>query len=114
MPKRNGGGAADAVPSPPRDAAQREAPRLRESLEREVEAIGLEWAEARIHAFVTEGRPIAGGWPGTLSEARTRVDASAGARGGDSDREAMARRTYMVAKARWLSRAAHEPDDRQD
>lgn len=109
---RERGGAADAVPPPAGETnTKATASRLREAFEREVDAIGQAWAEARIDALRKEGRSIAGGWPGTMSEARARVSASARARASDSDREAMARRAYVVAKARWLSRTLPDGDD---
>lgn len=41
--------------------------------------IGAEWAHGWREAMRREGRAIAGGWPGTLPEARARVAAYFGA-----------------------------------
>jgi len=37
--------------------------------------IGTGWAEGWREEMVKQGRPIAGGWPGTIGEARARVAA---------------------------------------
>ena len=42
-------------------------------------SIGAEWAHGWREAMRREGRAIAGGWPGTLPEARARVAAYFGA-----------------------------------
>jgi hypothetical protein len=38
--------------------------------------VGQRWVEALREELKREGRPVEGGWPGTLSEARARVDGS--------------------------------------
>jgi hypothetical protein len=43
-------------------------------------SIGAEWAHGWREAMRREGRAIAGGWPGTLPEARARVAAYFGAK----------------------------------
>jgi hypothetical protein len=37
------------------------------------ELLGETWAKVWFQALRTEGRPVAGGWPGTLQEARYRA-----------------------------------------
>jgi hypothetical protein len=37
------------------------------------ELLGETWAKGWFQALRTEGRPVAGGWPGTLQEARYRA-----------------------------------------
>lgn len=111
---RDRGGAAGAAPPGAAESSSKAtASRQRDALDREVEAIGQAWAEARIDALKREGRPIAGGWPGTMSEARARVSGCArtATRGVEPDRETMARRAYVVARARWLSRTAPDGDE---
>lgn len=39
-------------------------------LEREPSSVGVEWATALCETTTKEGRPVEGGWPGTLPEAR--------------------------------------------
>lgn len=58
--------------NPPRRASAAPAQRrsLLDSLPKEV---GAAWAAAVVAGLRREGRPIAGGWPGTLVEARSRV-----------------------------------------
>jgi hypothetical protein len=43
-------------------------------LEQSAIDLGLRWAEQQRQDLHREGRPAAGGWPGTLREARTRVE----------------------------------------
>jgi hypothetical protein len=75
---------------------------------------GRDWATEAVAALLESGRPVAGGWPGTLSEARVRFDtaltlASSVARLLDRDRESFARRTYHAARGAWAARAVREP-----
>jgi hypothetical protein len=106
---RDRGGAADAAPP----SADFDNPKLPDALDREVDAIGKAWAEHAIAAFRNEGRSITGGWPGTMSEARARVSgcARSSARRVEPNREALARRAYLVAKSTWLTRTAPDGDE---
>jgi len=85
------------------------------ALERAVEAAGEAWASDWATALRHEGRAIAGGWPGTISEARQRVVACAMGQLGPrsnitpDELEALTRRAYEVAKKAWLART--ELDD---
>jgi len=63
-----------------------------------------------------QGRPMSGGWPGTLSEARHRVLMHAvsqmAADGALSDHELtdLARTAFATARADWMASAVREPD----
>ncbi|MBK7583510.1 MAG: hypothetical protein IPI67_25375 [Myxococcales bacterium] len=111
---RDRGGAASVAPPPAGNGSSMASrTRLRAALDREVEAIGQAWAQAKMEALRNEGRPIAGGWPGTMSEARARVSvcARSASRSAEADLETLARRAYVVAKATWLSRTAPDADE---
>jgi hypothetical protein len=84
------------------------------AIERAVEAAGQAWALDWINMLRDEGRAIAGGWPGTIREARQRVAMCAtGANGslGHEELEALTRRAYDVAAETWLARAQSVKDD---
>lgn len=59
------GSAALAGESERRSALLRDAPKV----------LGATWADVWCRTMRNEGRPIDGGWPGTLQEARSRVQA---------------------------------------
>ncbi len=42
-------------------------------MERTARVVGEDWARARVAQLGSEGRSAAGGWPGTITEARSRV-----------------------------------------
>jgi hypothetical protein len=81
------------------------------------DAVGRSWAERRRSELRKEGRRAAGGWPGTLREARGVIDRALEVelRGHKMDavtadeREGAARATNASARTTWL-RAA-EPDE---
>ena len=81
------------------------------ALERAVDAAGEAWAVDWANTLHGEGRPVSGGWPGTLSEARGRVAACIAKRVGPARRigpeelELLARRAYAAARKAWLARA---------
>ncbi len=84
----------------------------------DLDAIALRAADAWIDfwadTLAREGRAMAGGWPGTMSEARSRALAELRLDGAElaTDRlEALARATYAAARAKWRSRAAAEDDE---
>jgi hypothetical protein len=87
------------------------------ALERAVDAAGQAWALDWSNALSGEGRPVSGGWPGTLSEARGRVAACVARRVGPARRlgpeelESLARRAYAAARKTWLARADLADDD---
>jgi hypothetical protein len=89
-----------------------EAGRLTES----AVSLGQTWAEERRAELLREGRPAAGGWPGTLREARLRVERlllgklsprHLASVTGD-EREAAARAAYASARVEWCRRAEPE------
>lgn len=75
-------------------------------------AIGEEWAASCAHALREQRRRVAGGWPGTMTEARARALATfARSFGGTPTAEtllAVSRAAYGVARTRWM--AVAEPD----
>lgn len=70
---------------------------------------GTEWCDSCCDALGREGRAVAGGWPGTMSEARVRIvkrvasDPGLAATAGEMD--GMARESYRVARLAWRARA---------
>ncbi len=85
-------------------------------LEQSAISLGRSWAEQWRDDLHREGRPAAGGWPGTLREARARVEhhlhaevtrrkisAVTGA-----EREFVARKAYASARAEWCQKAEPE------
>ena len=81
-------------------------------IERRAMADAVEWATAWCDELAREERPLEGGWPGTLSEARRRVLAvMRGAPGPRLDAQAteqLVRRTYQVARRTWRARCDDE------
>jgi len=81
---------------------------------------GRAWADAVRASLESEGRPAVGGWPGTLSEARAKVDAILVSTDGvatPTEREGLTRHIYQTARAHWLeTRAPHvrESNDEED
>jgi hypothetical protein len=88
----------------------------RELLEKGAVAVGLRWAEEQRLELHREGRPAAGGWPGTLREARFRTQRFFAAEMRrhkmsamtEAEREAVARTAYASARSTWCSRAEPE------
>ncbi|MCA9676007.1 MAG: hypothetical protein H6709_07185 [Kofleriaceae bacterium] len=77
-------------------------------------AAGEAWARACAHDLRTQQRSVAGGWPGTLTEARACVLAAVAARGASASvsidqLRALSRTAYGVARTTW--RAVCERDD---
>jgi len=68
-PSRKPSPEPDTEPLGPCSSAERRA-----ILEQSAIDLGLRWAEQERRDLHLEGRPAAGGWPGTLREARTRVE----------------------------------------
>jgi hypothetical protein len=87
----------------------------RSALEQAAIGAGTQWAECCRVELKRQGRAIAGGWPGTISEARTRV-ALAWSRAHRKHRPAitheelgwLARTAYEQAKRDWLAVAHRE------
>lgn len=78
-------------------------------LEQSAVDLGLRWAEQQRQDLHREGRPAAGGWPGTLREARTRVERDilpeilrrVMAPVTIEEREQAARTAYASARSEW-------------
>jgi len=110
----------DAPIAPPEldpDAAgSARADERRTFIEQSAVALGRTWAEGWRHELHREGRPAAGGWPGTLREARTRVERTILSElrcrkmpaFTSVERELAARATYASARNEW--RRHSEPE----
>ncbi|WP_165374351.1 MULTISPECIES: hypothetical protein [Sorangium] len=71
------GGAEGAPPEPATDRDSAAPPTDRQRfIEQSATAVGQAWAKRWRQDLHREGRPTAGGWPGTLREARTQVESS--------------------------------------
>jgi hypothetical protein len=110
-PKAPVTGEAQAPPVAPgdaADAAERPSPR-RAFIEATAAALGQTWAEDRRRDLHREGRLAAGGWPGTLHEARTLVGhAFVGRMKGrglaaitEQERTLAVRTAYATARTAW-------------
>lgn len=89
-------------------------------LERAAATTGEAWARGWLDELRSEGRAAAGGWPGTMTQARSRVrprlvtDLARERLEGLTvvELESAARATYAQARDVWLSAAkADEPDE---
>ena len=88
-------------------------------LERAAASVGETWARGWLAELVSEGRSAAGGWPGTISQARSRVRAVviaelARARfepAGPAELDQTARVAYARAREVWLSSAKADDAD---
>jgi hypothetical protein len=78
------------------------------------ELTGLEWAERWFERVEREQRLVAGGWPGTMSEARAQVvhalvpwlrERGQWPTADVTNFEATARVLYVAARAAWLQRS---------
>ena len=86
-------------------------------LEEAAVALGRSWAEGWREELRREGRPAAGGWPGTMREARSCVERAIPLELRDRrmppittlEREVAARATYASARVEWRRHA--EPED---
>ncbi|WP_437935026.1 hypothetical protein [Sorangium sp. So ce341] len=68
-------GAEGALPEPATDRDSAAQPTERQQfIAQSATAVGQAWAERWRQDLHREGRPTAGGWPGTLREARTQVE----------------------------------------
>lgn len=82
---------------------------LPDALAHSAAASGRSWASRILSAIATAGRAVAGGWPGTLSEARVLASSIDGAGAlAPSQVEALARAVYAAARAEWLVHAERE------
>lgn len=85
------------------------------ALERAAMDTATAWAHQRMDGLRAEGREVAGGWPGTLSEARHFLRATLTQAGllsiTHQELELTARTVYARARSMWLSRAQREEDE---
>lgn len=85
---------------------------LPDALAHSAAASGRGWASRILSGVATAGRAAAGGWPGTLSEARVLAWSIEGAGAlPPSQVEALARAVYAAARAEWLVHAERELGD---
>lgn len=103
------------------EAARVIVPQVRGDVLHEIAVLAARtWANEWIATLTSEGRPIAGGWPGTMSDARARAGAlasrtlislSMAALDHDELRD-LTRDTYKEAQRCWRDRApaTHESD----
>jgi hypothetical protein len=84
------------------------------ALELAVDAAGKAWAIGFAEALGREGRSVAGGFPGTISEARARVVQCVAGRPRaitQTELDALTRRAYDVARRFWLQTAGPTPNE---
>jgi hypothetical protein len=73
------------------------------------------WVVRVLDALAKQERAVAGGWPGTVSEARVLVlsriapNAAPGSAVTAAELEALVRLTYVTAKKAWLAQAVANP-----
>lgn len=115
------GRASATVESAKRTAHKRTAPANRRQtfLGKRATTLGMEWAKAWREELHKQGRPAAGAWPGTMSEARARVDQfimpeliRRGMRSATDDERAEAVRiAYNSAKVHWNEHRDRDPSE---
>jgi hypothetical protein len=122
-PRHTGCGTPEAVRRSPvaanrlKSSARVSGPVRLRALERAADDAGKSWALGWADALLAEGRPVAGGWPGTMSEARARVVNCARAASykglllSESSLDALSRRAYLTAKAAWHTRTGPTPSE---
>jgi hypothetical protein len=99
-----------------------EAARRQVFLDRSVAGLGHGWADHMREELHREGRSAAGGWPGTMREARTRVERlllPALAREHlpettSDERLALTRGLYAAARRHWLEQCDADDADESD
>lgn len=84
-------------------------------LEQAANAAARSWARRRIDELLAEGRAVAGGWPGTMREARGCVRSELAREGllpaSHEEIEQTARRAYTCARDVWLASASRDDED---
>ncbi|WP_050432245.1 hypothetical protein [Chondromyces crocatus] len=112
----------DVEPSvPPPPAGEKvESPRdaeRRKFIEERSQALGQSWAQGFRRELQQQGRAVAGGWPGTLREARTYVERALMtelrsrkmAMISGAERETAAKVAYASARSEWRKHVEPEP-----
>jgi hypothetical protein len=80
--------------------------------------LGVDWADRFREQLHRDGRPAAGGWPGTVAEARARVERlllpalvqRRMPQATSVERAELARALYAAARQRWLERREIEDE----
>lgn len=73
-------------------------------------AIGAAWASELVRSLRTEDREIIGPWPGTMSEARTRILASLRVKLDLEHLEQLARIAILAARRGWNEVSQDDPE----
>ncbi|MFO0692089.1 MAG: hypothetical protein U0230_00900 [Polyangiales bacterium] len=97
-------------------------PTRREFLDRNASSMGLDWAVAIRSALRQQGRPAAGGFPGTMSEVRAHLGLLLGAALRDArmaallpnERDWSARIAYAAARKDWLAHGERADEDEEE
>jgi hypothetical protein len=97
-------------------AATSSAPELSNELEGLAQRAAVTWIEQWRVELTADGRPMRGGWPGTLSEARSRVTQRLREEWVDASLdgatvESVARRAYDAARLLWRAQSERDEDD---
>jgi hypothetical protein len=71
--------------------------------------IGADWVVELVTTLRAQRRAVAGAWPGTMREARSRVVVALGGTYDRDELEACARSVYSAARSQWAQIA--EPDE---
>ena len=77
-------------------------------MEEEAAHAGSVWAMDVRDALVADGRRAAGGWPGTMTEARARADGLSGKALAPEERHRLGRIVYAAARVAWGATASRE------
>jgi len=72
--------------------------------------VGRAWASELVQAFRADEREIIGAWPGTMSEARSRVLARVGRTVAPSVLDELAKIARCVAQQRWQQISQPDPE----
>jgi hypothetical protein len=86
-------------------------------LEQAAVAAAEAWAGLCMHTLRAEGRAVAGGWPGTMSEARGWARAKLAVKGmtpTHDELEWLVRTTYALARDTWRAGAGKDDQDQVD
>ncbi|MGA2450651.1 MAG: hypothetical protein ABTD50_18445 [Polyangiaceae bacterium] len=79
----------------------------RRHFEQVAAAVAAAWVGGWFRDLCSEGRPVAGGWPGTLREVRELVRVELAVRRikakSQDELEEVARTAYAIARRRWLA-----------
>lgn len=77
-----------------------------------IPTLAAQWLEETSQRLTAQGRPLEGGWPGTLSEARHRLRVlivSENLQLSEAQCDSLSREMYKTAKNRWRDCAVLRP-----